>query len=37
MKLIIDIKEKQYEFIKQGMSIRKVIEYPALMKQFVKI
>lgn len=31
MKLIIEIKEKQYEFIKQGMSIKRVMEYPALM------
>lgn len=31
MKLIIDIHEEQYEFIKQGMSIKRVMEYPALM------
>lgn len=31
MKLIIDIHEEQYEFIKQGMPIDKVIQFPALM------
>jgi len=31
MKLIIDIHEEQYEFIKQGMSIDKVVQFPALM------
>lgn len=31
MKLIIDIHEEQYDFIKQGMSIDKVVQFPALM------
>lgn len=31
MKVIIDIDEEQYKFIKQGMSINKVIQFPALM------
>ena len=31
MKLIIDIHEEQYDFIKQGMPIDKVVQFPALM------
>ena len=31
MKVIIDINEEQYEFIKQGMPINKVVQFPALM------
>ncbi len=31
MKLVIDIHKEQYEFIKQGMSIDKITQFPALM------